>query len=166
MSGIYKLEIKESEAELKQLLRAQKSASDKERIHLLYLLKSQKAQTVQDAAGVLGRNRVTLQEWMSRYREGGLENLLHTKPRTGRPRAIPEWAARALENRLQEPEGFNSYGEICQWLETQLNIRATYSTVYKLVHDRLKASPKVARPHSERQSELQKEAYKKNWART
>jgi hypothetical protein len=46
MAGIYKLEIQESEEELKQLLGAQKTASGKERIHLLYLLKSKQALTV------------------------------------------------------------------------------------------------------------------------
>ena len=36
MAGIYKVNIVESVDELKQLLCAQKGASDKERIHLLY----------------------------------------------------------------------------------------------------------------------------------
>jgi len=61
MAGVYKLEIHESEEDLRQLLRQQKSASDKERIHLLYLLRSRQVKTVQDAAPILGRNRVTLQ---------------------------------------------------------------------------------------------------------
>ena len=50
MSGIYHLEIMESEAVLKTLLRRQKTASDKERIQLLYLLKSEQAKTMQQAA--------------------------------------------------------------------------------------------------------------------
>ena len=46
MAGVYQLEITESEAELKQLLRQQKTASAKERVQLLYLLKSDQAETV------------------------------------------------------------------------------------------------------------------------
>lgn len=161
MAGVYKLEIKESEAELKQLLREQKNASGKERIQLLYLLKTQQAKTVQAAASMLGRNRVTVQEWMGHYRQGGLEKLLSKGRSTGRPRVIPVWAEQALSKRLQQSEGFNSYGEICQWLQSQLGICATYATVHKLVHGRLKASPKVARPQSALQSQSQKEAYKK-----
>jgi hypothetical protein len=57
MSGVYKLEIQESETDLKQLLKQQKSASGKERVQLLYLLKTKQAQTVQAAASLLGRNR-------------------------------------------------------------------------------------------------------------
>ncbi|WP_206754399.1 hypothetical protein [Leptolyngbya sp. FACHB-321] len=48
-----------------------------------------------------------------------------------------------------------------QWLETQLGITTTYKTVHQLVHYRLKALPKVARPVSVVNSEEQVEAYKK-----
>ena len=63
MAGVYKLNITESEEELKKLLGQQKTASDKERIQLLYLLKSKQAITIQDASKILGRHRVTVQEW-------------------------------------------------------------------------------------------------------
>lgn len=52
MAGVYKLEIKESEAELKQLLR-QKTAQGKERVQLLYLLKTAQAKTIQAASQLL-----------------------------------------------------------------------------------------------------------------
>lgn len=161
MAGVYKIEIFESTEELKQLLREQKIASRKERVQLLYLLKSQQAKTVQDAAQILGRHRVTVQEWMRRYRESGLEGLLVGRVSTGRPRAIPGWAEKALDKRLQESQGFNSYGEICQWLEKSLGIIANYKTVHQLVYYRLKASPKVSRPQSVKQEEEKLEAFKK-----
>lgn len=161
MAGVYKLEIQESEDEIKQLLRTQKTASGKERIHLLYLLKSKQAQTVQEAASILGRHRATVQEWLKQYREGGIEALLKSRPRSGRPRAIPAWAVWALEKRLEEPQGFDGYQAICDWLESQLGIVAEYKTVHQLVHYRLQASPKVPRPVSAKQSSAQLEAYKK-----
>ncbi|MBH8554636.1 IS630 family transposase, partial [Nostocaceae cyanobacterium CENA357] len=40
MSGVYKLEIKETQEELKELLAIQKTATGKERVQLLYLLKT------------------------------------------------------------------------------------------------------------------------------
>ena len=49
---------------------------NKERIQLLYLLKSQKAKTITQASEFLGRHRVTVQDWLAKYRQGGLENLL------------------------------------------------------------------------------------------
>ncbi len=95
MAGVYKLEIKESQAELKQLLGAQKTAKGKERVQLLYLLKTAQAVTVQTAAQLLGRHRVTVQGWLSRYRAGGIESMLETKVPPGRTRAIPTWAEKA-----------------------------------------------------------------------
>ncbi|MEO0987837.1 MAG: hypothetical protein AAFY20_20200 [Cyanobacteria bacterium J06639_14] len=50
MSGVYHLEIIESEPELKTLLGNQTTASAKERIQWLYLLKSGQAKTIQQAA--------------------------------------------------------------------------------------------------------------------
>ena len=76
MAGVYKIEISESEAELKELLRKEKTGSGKERIQVLYLLKTKKAKTVTEATEMLGRNRVTVQEWLGKYRQGGLETLL------------------------------------------------------------------------------------------
>lgn len=161
MAGVYKLEIVQSEEELKQLLRQQKTVPSRERVQLLYLLKSKQVETVQEVAQLLGRHRVTVQEWMRRYREGGLEEMLESKARSGRPRAIPQWAEVALQKRLQEPVGFDGYQAICDWLEIQLGIEAEYKTVHKLVHYRLQASPKVPRPVSVKQSFEQMEAYKK-----
>jgi transposase len=161
MAGVYKLDILESEAELQALLRQQKTASGKERVQVLYLLKTQKAKTIKEVAELIGRNRGTVQEWLTKYRNGGLEELVLKKVGGGRKRKIPQWAEKALEKKLQENEGMNSYSEICQWLEEKVGIKAKYKTVHKLVYYRLKASPKVARPKSLEQSEERLEACKK-----
>jgi transposase len=125
------------------------------------LLKTAQATTIQTAAALLGRHRVTVQEWLRLYRSGGLEAMLKHKPRSGRRQSLPQWAQDALNQRLHQPEGFESYGAICQWLESQLGIRAPYKTVHQLVHYRLKASPKVARPVSAANAEERVEASKK-----
>ena len=163
MAGVYHLDILETEAELKQLLRTEKTGSGKERIQLLYLLKSQKAKTITQASELLGRHRVTLQDWLAKYRQGGLENLLRRSNSQGRPRKIPAWAEKALAKRLEEPEGFESYSSICQWLQTDLGITAKYKTVHGLVYYKLKASPKIARPQSLEQSTERLEAFKKTF---
>ncbi len=133
MAGVYKIEISESEAELKELLRKEKTGSGKERIQVLYLLKTKKAKTVTEAAEMLGRNRVTVQDWLGKYRQGGLEKLLSKKVSTG-----------------------------SEWLKEKLGIEAKYKNVHKLVYYRLKASPKIARPKSLEQSEERLEDFKKN----
>ncbi|MBD1821800.1 helix-turn-helix domain-containing protein [Cyanobacteria bacterium FACHB-DQ100] len=81
MAGVYKLEIQESTEELKQLLRAQTTATGKERLQVLYLLQTKQAKTVQAAARLIGRNRVTVQDWLQHYRIGSIAALLMSKKR-------------------------------------------------------------------------------------
>lgn len=161
MAGTYQLQISETEDQLKELLKKEKTGFGKERIQLIYLLKTNQVKTITQASQLLGRHRVTVQDWLAQYRQGGLEAMLKQKPRTGRPRSIPAWAEKALEEKLKSPEGFESYGAICQWLEKTLGIEAHYKTVHRLVNKRLQASPKVARPQSTEQSEERLEAFKK-----
>jgi hypothetical protein len=66
-----------------------------------------------------------------------------------------------LEKRLQDPEGFESYQAICDWLEHTLGLSVPYKTVHKLAYQRLGGLPKVPRPQSDKQSKAQIEAYKK-----
>jgi transposase len=161
MAGIYKIDIVESELELKKLLATEKSGANKERIQVLYLLVTKQVKTIKEAASIIGRNRVTVQDWLTKYRQGGLENLLAKKVSSGRPRTIPKWAQKSLIKRLESSEGFNSYGEICEWLTTKLGIDAKYKTVHQLVYYELGASPKIARPKSLEQSELRLADFKK-----
>ena len=166
MAVVCKVEITETEAELKKRLSQEKTGSGKERLQLLYLLKTKKARTVTEAAQLLGRNRVTVQDWLAKYRQGGLEKFLEKKVGTGRPRKIPLWAEKALEKKLHSNQGFNSYGEICQLLSEDLGVVANYKTVHQLVFYKLKASPKIARPKSKEQSEERLESFKKTLQKT
>ena len=122
MSGVYKITIAESEAELKQLLITQKTGVNKERIQLLYLLRTKQVATVTAAAKAIGRNRVTAQDWMSKYRAGGINKLLERKVSSGRPRVMPGWVEKRLAKQLKETEGFNSYQEIQEWVNKNLGI--------------------------------------------
>lgn len=161
MSGVYQLEIKETVAELKELLAIQKTAAGFERVQLLYLLKTGHGQTISQTAEMIGRNRVTLHKWIRQYKVGGIEELLKQKSSPGRPRTIPTWASKALSKRLQEPLGFNGYQEIVEWLEQNLGVISCYKTVHKLVYYHLESCPKVPRPKSVEQSQAKVEAFKK-----
>lgn len=85
---------------------------------------------MQQLAAVMGRNRVTVQRWLSQYRHGGLKELLAVDKPKGRPRSIPEWAITALKKELKDPEGFETYGEVQTWLKAVLGIEANYHVVH------------------------------------
>ena len=85
MSGVVKIEIRETEEKLKALLRKEEDVTCYEKLQLLYWLKTQTVETVLSAAVRLGKHRTTIQRWLSSYRRGGIEELLFQKPRSVRP---------------------------------------------------------------------------------
>lgn len=86
-----------------------KNRIGKRKITTLVITKDKKAKTVTEAAFLLEINRVTLQDWFKKYRDGGLEELLRQKVGTGRPKEIPIWAEKALEKKLKSSEVFDNY---------------------------------------------------------
>lgn len=138
MSGVVKINIVESPETLKDLLAKQKTATAKERVQALYLLKSGQVETVLHLAVVLGRSRITVQRWLRLYRQGGIEEMLKVYQPSGRPRIIPDWAMERLKEELEKPERFNTYKEVQAWLDVELNIQASYDVVHYLIHDLMK----------------------------
>jgi transposase len=165
MSGVSQINIVESAQSLKALLAQQKTASGKERVQALYLLKTRQVETVQGLAVCLGRDRVTVQRWLRQYRQGGLKELLTVGKSKGRPKVIPDWAIKRLQQELCDPEGFDSYKEVKMWLETVLGIEANYHVVHNLVRYKLKAKLKVPRTRSFEQEPHARETFKKNFQR-
>lgn len=162
MAGVTKIEIKESVEELRALLRQQKTASGKERIQALYLLKTQQVKTVQHLAMMLGRGRITLQRWLRLYRESGCIGLLEQKKSSGRPPIIKSSAREQLKIELVEPQGFKSYEEIRTWLKAVEGIEASYKVVHDTVRYQMKAKLKVPRPVAIKHQLEAEEEFKKN----
>jgi len=65
-----------------------------------------------------------------------------------------------LKQRLQDPQGFHSYGQIQQFA-TELKLNIAYKTVYQLVRYRLNAKLKVPRPQSLKQHPESQSHFKK-----
>lgn len=152
MSGILKIDITESAEELKAVLNQQHRATQRSQVQVLWWLKTGRATSVEQLAEISGYHRTTISRWLSRYRQSGLDSLVHVAPRSGRPRAITGDVLAALEWELQDPDGFRSYGEVQQWLAAVYGQQVPYKTVHKTVRYRLKAKLKVPRPVSEKQT--------------
>ena len=161
MSGVVKIEIRETEEERKALLRREKDAHRHEKLQVLYWLKTQTVETVLSAAVRLGKHRTTIQRWLSSYRKGGIEELLLQKSRSGRPRIMNHETVERLSKELQEPEGFSSYKEVHQWLTSCCEVKVAYRTVHQWARYRLKGKLKVPRPVSENQKAGAIEEFKK-----
>lgn len=160
MVGVTSIEVKESLDDLTQQLRQAETSSAKERLQVLYWLKQDDAPSISAIAKAVGKHRNTLQSWLLMYREGGVEAMLEIKKSPGGVRVIPQWAEVALARRLEDPHhGFQSYGEVQQWLAETLRVEAEYHAVYQMTRYRLKAKLKVARPQNSKQDSEQRESF-------
>lgn len=162
MSGVLKIEIEESLEKLKGLLSAQKTGKSKERLQVLYWLKSGQSQSVDELAARTGHHRTTVSRWLSLYRTGGLTNLLDIKKSSGRSRKLNPEIEKSLVEELKDAEGFVSYEEVQKWLKALWDIEMSYTGVHKIVRYRLKSKLKVPRPRHVKQKEGAVENFKKN----
>ena len=146
--------IHESADDLKQRLHQERDHRKRQRLHALYLLASGQAKNRSAVATLLGVERNTIGRWLKQYRDGGLAALLAVYVPAGkRPALAPAQVAR-LRQRLEQPEGFAAYGEIQQWIATTFGVQMGYHAVHTLVHDKLRARPKVARPSHEKKAPM------------
>jgi transposase len=152
MARSLRITIEESREELEHRLHHTSTASNKEKLQMLYWLKTGQAQNRQQLVKLLNRSEATITRWLNCYRKQGINVLLTIQTPPGAPSKIPPEIAESLFQRLQNPEGFCSYRDIQQWLAEACALEVSYTTVYKLVHDRWQAKLKVPRPQSSKQS--------------
>ncbi len=160
MSRPFRIEISESEAELKSRLQSGRDGSQKEKLQMLWWLKSGQVKEQQEISKRLGRDSSTVTRWLQKYRQGGLTKLLQVKKAPGAARKLSDEVIAALQQRLNQ-EGFTSYTAIVEWLEQELGQTVEYGTVYQWVRYRLGAKLKVPRPGSHQQDAVAVERFKK-----
>lgn len=163
MVGVSQIEIKESTEQLKHLMHLQSSAMAKERLQVLYLLKSLQAESITHAAQLVGRDRTTVQRWMLKYQAQGIEALIAPRTGQGRKRCINETVSELLNVRLQERHGFGTYRQVQEWLHTEHGLSVKYGTVHLHVRYRLGAKLKVPRPVSIEQDAAVATLFQKPW---
>lgn len=151
MARPFEIDIVESQQELEKALKYVRTASNKERLQMLHWLKSEQVRSRQELAERLGRDKATITRWLRKYKDGGISGLLEVKQAPGALPVVSGAALERLKQRLQEPQGFHSYGQIQKWLDTELGLKVKYKTLYQIVRYRLKAKLKVPRPRSVKQ---------------
>jgi transposase len=161
MSRPFNLEIKESEAQLKRQLQQVRDGAQKEKLQMLWWLKSGQIAQQQQIGERLGRDTSTVTRWLQKYRRGGLVELLKINQAPGAQRKLNDAVLADLQKQLESPVGFSSYNAIREWLKEKHGLNVKYATVYEWVHDRLGAKLKVPRPQSYQQDEQAVETFKK-----
>lgn len=162
MGNHFKVAVKETKEELRHRLKRAITARAKERLQMLYWIKTGVVSTRAELAQRLERDESTIYRWLNRYQQGGIEDLLALKTAPGRVSKIPPAAIDKLKQRLTQPKGFNNYGQIQQWLERECGVVVAYRTVHQTVRYKLKAKLKVPRPRSKNAKPEVQQAFKKN----
>lgn len=143
-------EIKESLEELKTQLKVEKHGRKKQRLYLLYLLKSGQAKTMKEAGAMLAVDRNTIGRWLADYERGGIEILTEIKTKPNRKLSIPPDVLALLKKKLSEPHNFQSYKDIWVWLKEEQGLDVKYKTVHKIVRYMLKFKLKKSKTSTPR----------------
>lgn len=138
--------ITEAVDELRALMKQEREPKALQRLQALYLVASGQAKSRSAVATLLGVHRTTIGNWFALYADGGRARLLELYVAPGKASTVPPAALTALRERLNQPEGFASYGEIQTWLAEQHGVQMQYAALHKLVAYKLQARPKVVRP--------------------
>lgn len=155
------IKIKESERELKQMLRS-KPVHLHNRIRMLQLIQKGKIVSKDALAEALSVSNQSIQRWRTNYRKGGIAALFADKRGGYKKAAIHGAAYRAVEKRLNSPkDAFRSFVELQQWLEQHWGIPIKYPALHKFIRTRFNAKLKVARKSHIHKSEVLVEDFKK-----
>lgn len=163
MGNSFQVEVSERREQLQHRLRHAVTATTKERLQMLYWIKTKAIATRQELSSRLERDESTVYRWLQRYKQGGIDKLLEVKTPPGKSGLIPTKVMTQLTERLSQPEGFKSYSQIQEWLTQECQIVAAYKTVHKIVRYKLNAKLKVPRPRSAKAKPEVQEAFKKNF---
>jgi len=131
------------------MLRNEKRMRQRQRLQMLYLVKSGQVDTRIKAAEILSVNRATIGRWLRTYEKDGLSGLLSIKTKPNRKLSIPPCILHMLRHELEKPEGFSSYKAIQIWLDEKFTLSIPYKTVHGIVRYGLKAKLKVGRKSHE-----------------
>lgn len=137
--------ITESPEQLHSQLHGEADPQKRVRLHALYLLATGQAASRLALAQLLAVHRHTIAAWLTRYASGGLAALLTIHKGPGKPSSLTPYVLDELKQRLADPTGFSSYGEIQRYLADTHQIHLSYSTVHGLVRYQLGAKPKAPR---------------------
>ena len=154
------LAIWENEKELQEMMRKESDVRKRERIQMLYLLRSKQARNRTEVGHLLGVNRETVGDWLSKYEQRGLSKLLEIAPRGGKASSLPEEIIEGMRKQLAQPSGFSSYHKLLAWVEATFTITTTYRIVYYTATKILNARPAVARKSNIKKKRVRKKPSK------
>ncbi len=151
------------------LLLMKKEPNPRNRFRLLAMHHLQQGKDLQCVAEIVQHHWKTVQSWLRRFRESGLDGLLES-PRSGAPKKITAVAEKRLYDKVSalsksKTGGYITGPELQKLLIEECGVKCSLKTVYNTLH-RLKFSWITCRSmHPQSNPDVQ-EAYKKTFKRS
>ena len=138
--------IKESLEELDAFKSAVKDFQSSQQLQALRLIKSGNYATLKDVASHVGVHYTTVQRWIKRYKEEGIERLLMPLTRNKPSKFITAEIHKILEARLRDKNNpFSGYVEVQEWLEKHHGVKIGYKWLWKYMTTKMNSRLKVPR---------------------
>jgi len=163
MSSPKTFKIKESESELKKLMKSSHPMIAK-RLHALMIFKRNEDNGVSKrlVADEIGVNHNSVQTWRSLYIEGGIKKLMSHSNIGYKPSKINNKQEQALKEQLNNPHnGMVGFIELLDWFNKTFQTSINYKTFHGFVIRKFNAKIKVARKTHIKKDEKAVEAFKK-----
>lgn len=154
------VEWRESEAELNERYRQQKDVQSRQRLHVLWLLRSGKS--VRESSRLVGVGERSVVRYLSWYRRGGIAEVLkhrHGGAR-GRPQAYLSIEQEQALKQAADRGEFKSIWDGVAWVKAQFGISYSYAGMLGLFK-RLRLRKKVPRKQHVKSDPTAQEAWKK-----
>jgi transposase len=163
MSSPKTFKIKESENELKKLMKNSPSMVAK-RIHALLVFKRNEGTGISKrvVADEIGVNHNSVQTWRNMYINGGIKMLMSHSNIGYKPSKINDEQEQALKRQLNDPHnGIVGFTELLDWFNKTFHTSVNYKTFHGFVVRKFKAKIKVARKSHVKKDDQAVEAFKK-----
>jgi len=163
MSSPKTFKIKESEIEIKKLMKSS-TAMIAKRLQALLVFKRNQATGISKrlVADEIGVNHNSVQTWRGLYIEGGIKMLMSHSNIGYKPSKINDEQEQALKTQLNDPHnGMVGFVELLDWFNKTFQTDLNYKTFHGFVVRKFNAKIKVARKTHIKKDVQAVEAFKK-----
>jgi transposase len=163
MPGIKKMIIKETEKEIKKLLKKSNPFIG-QRLRVLLILKKNEALGIskREVAKLAGVDPNSVQNWRTLYINTGIEGLMKHQKTGFRPSVFNAIDHQKLETKLNDPQnGLQGYVELKDWIEKESGKIFNYNTLLYYCIRNFKSSLKVARKSHAKKDQNEVDTFKK-----
>lgn len=130
MGKVFEISIKENLNELKTLHRKEKNSKKRLRIMSLILTLEGKFERREELAIFIGINSKTLYKWTTKYKAGGLAELLKMSSGGKRRETVPVSIHKEIEVKLTDSRApLQGYNDAVSWIKQEFGYEIKYHTL-------------------------------------